>query len=72
MVVEDRDIIFEYSNRQREHYDAMAAYVVVESPNSIIPNTNKCFQNQAPNWVHILVVTAPCEKIYCTITTIPL
>ena len=50
----------------------MAAYVVVEFPNSIIPNTNKRVQNQAPNWVHILVVIALYEKICCTITTIPL
>ena len=49
MVVEDRDIVFEYSNRQSEHYNAMPAYVVVEFPNSNISNANKCFQNQGPN-----------------------
>ena len=63
MVVEDRDIVFEYSNRQSEHYNAMPAYVVVEFPNSNISNTNKCFQNQVPNWVHIPLVTEIREKI---------
>ena len=66
------DIVFENSNGQREQHNTMPAYVVVEFPNCIIPNENSCFQNQPPNWVPIPVVTEPCEKRCCTITTIPL
>ena len=56
------DIVFENSNGQREQYDAMYAYIVVQFPHFIIPNANKCCQNQAPNWIPIPVVIEPCEK----------
>ena len=47
------DIVFDNITGQRKQDDAIHVYVVVEFPNYIIPNVNKCFQNQAPRLVPI-------------------
>ena len=50
----------------------LPAYVVVEFPNSIMPDTEKQFLDRASTWVSIPVVTEKCEKHCCTIQAIPL
>ena len=66
-----REIVYKEANGPANS-SQLPAYVVVDFPNSTVPEAEKQFPDKPSSWVSIPTVTERCSKNCCTITAIPL
>ena len=67
-----RKIVFSHKDGPKLHKNNLPSYVIVEFKNTTIPEHMKAFPEHPSNWVPIPLIEERCQKLCCTVKTIPL